>query len=117
MRRLPLLALLLLAGFLIYWLWFSNPADPPNAVMAYTDHSYKPKPQVAACLRAPAPAGLQLGPDGKGEDLTSAARGITVRIEDRHDFRKIWVWIARPGVLTPAEIAVVKACTFRPDNV
>lgn len=115
MKRLAWLALLLLP-VLGYWLWFAGPSDPPNAVMAYTDHSYKPLSQVAACLRAPTPAGLALGPDGKGEELTQVARGITVRIEDRHDFRKIWVWIARPGVLSPAEIAAVKACTFRPDN-
>lgn len=106
-----------LAGLaLLGWFWFSGPADPPGAVMAYTDHSYRPLPELAACLRSAAPAGLALGPDGHGEPLANPARGITVRVDDRHDFRKIWIWIASPGALTGAEVAAVRRCTGRPDN-
>lgn len=113
-RLIGLIALIALA--LLGWFWLSPPADPPDAALAYTDHSYRPLPDLIACLRAPAPAGLTLAPNGHGEPLANAARGITVRIDDRHDFRKIRVWIARPGTLTAAEVTTVKRCTGRPDN-
>ena len=111
MKRLAGLAALASLA-LLGWYWLSGPNDPPGAVMAYTDHSYRPLPELAACLRA----GLALGPDGHGEPLANPARGIAVRIDERHDFRKIWVWIAKPGALTGTEVATVRRCTGRPDN-
>lgn len=112
-RRRAFQALALLVPLLIaLWWWQASPRDPVNARMAYTDHSYRPHGEVLACLGS----GLGLGPGSTADELVSPAMGLTVRVENRHDFQKIWVWLEQGRSLTAAQIAAVRLCTGRPDN-
>ena len=97
-------ALALLIPLLLTLWWFAaTPRDPANAVMAYTDHSYRPHGEVQACLAG----GLGLVQGSYADELVGKAQGLTIRTENRHDFQKIWVWLEKDRTLTSNE-AVVK---------